>query len=49
MLEKRPIEYFLRFKDELLGKISNAFPRFFLSQVDRARERGKQHLDKYFR
>lgn len=50
VLAKRPIEYFLPFKDHVVGKISNAFPRFFLSQVDKARERGKRHFsDRHFR
>lgn len=44
VLQKRPIEYFLPFKDEIVGKNSNAFPRFFLSQVEAARERDKKHF-----
>lgn len=50
VLKKRPLEYFMPFKDEVVGKISNVFPRFFLSQVDKARERGKrQFLDERFK
>ncbi len=44
VLKKRPLEYFMPFKDEVVGKISNVFPRFFLSQVEKARERGKQNF-----
>ena len=44
VLKKRPVEYFMPFKDEVLGKISNAFPRFFLSHLDKARERGRKHF-----
>ena len=44
VLRKRPVEYFLPFRDEVLGKISNAFPRFFLSQLDKARLRGKRNF-----
>ncbi len=44
VMKKRPLEYFMPFKDELVGKISNAFPGFFLSQVEKARERGKQNF-----
>ena len=44
VLRKRPLEYFLPFRDEVLGKISNAFPRFFLSQLDKARARGKRNF-----
>ena len=44
VLKKRPLEYFMPFKDELVGKISNAFPGFFLSQIEKARERGKQNF-----
>ncbi len=44
VLRKRPLEYFLPFRDEVLGKISNAFPRFFLSQLDKARIRGKRNF-----
>jgi len=49
VLRKRPVEYYLPAREELLGKICNAFPRFFLGQVDRARERGKKnfHADSY--
>lgn len=50
VLKKRPLEYFIPFKDEVLGKISNVFPRFFLSQVDKARKRGtKNFSDESFR
>lgn len=50
VLKKRPIEYFMPLKDEVLGKFSNIFPRFFLSQVDAARARGKRHFsDKNFK
>lgn len=49
VLKKRPVEYFLPLNDHIVGKISNAFPVFFLSQVDKARERGKKHFsDKNF-
>ena len=49
VLKKRPLEYFLPFKDELLGKISNAFPGFFLSQLNAARRRGMRHFsDRHF-
>lgn len=44
VLRKRPLEYFLPFRDEVLGKISNVFPRFFLSQLDKARIRGKRNF-----
>ncbi|MBS0431487.1 MAG: SDR family oxidoreductase [Proteobacteria bacterium] len=44
VLDKRPVEYFLPFRDEVLGKISNVFPRFFLSQVEAARKRGKKNF-----
>jgi len=44
VLKKRPLEYYLPFKDEVVGKISNVFPRYFLSQVDKARERGKKNF-----
>ncbi|CAM5485938.1 hypothetical protein [Rhodanobacter lindaniclasticus] len=44
VLRKRPLEYFLPFRDELLGKISNAFPRLFLSQLDKARARGRRNF-----
>lgn len=44
VLKKRPLEYFMPFKDEVVGKISNVFPGFFLSQVERARERGKKNF-----
>lgn len=44
VLRKRPLEYFLPFRDEVLGKISNVFPRFFLSQLDKARARGKRNF-----
>lgn len=44
VLRKRPVEYFLPFKEELLGKLCNSFPGLFLSQIERARARGKQHF-----
>lgn len=44
VLKKRPLEYYLPFKDEVLGKFSNVFPRFFLSQLARARARGVKHF-----
>lgn len=44
VLKKRPVEYFIPFRDEIMGKISNAWPRFFLSQVSKARARGKKHF-----
>ena len=44
VLKKRPVEYFIPRKDALLGKISNAFPAFFLSQIDKARARGKRNF-----
>lgn len=49
VLKKRPLEYFLPFKDELLGKFCNVFPHYFLSQIDKARKRGQKHFsDKNF-
>lgn len=44
VLRKRPLEYYLPFRDGVLGKICNAFPAFFLSQVDAARARGRRHF-----
>lgn len=44
VLRKRPVEYFLPFRDELMGKVCNAFPALFLSQLDRARARGRRHF-----
>src|SRR5699024_3393410 len=41
VLRKRPIEHYLPFREGVMGRICNAFPRFFLSQVDAARKRGK--------
>lgn len=44
VLAKRPLEYYLPFKDEVVGKFCNVFPRFFLSQLARARKRGMSHF-----
>jgi len=44
VLTKRPLEFFLPFKDHVLGKICTVFPRFFLSQLDKARERGQRNF-----
>ncbi|MFN3586676.1 MAG: SDR family oxidoreductase [Moraxellaceae bacterium] len=44
VLKKRPVEYYLPFQDSVLGKVCNAFPLFFLGQVDRARERGRRNF-----
>lgn len=44
VLSRRPIEYFLPFGDHVLGKISTLFPRFFLSQLARARARGTKNF-----
>lgn len=44
VLKKRPVEYYLPFQDSVLGKVCNAFPVFFLGQVDRARERGRRNF-----
>lgn len=44
VLRKRPVEYFLPFKEEVLGKLCNAFPTLFLSQLARARVRGRKHF-----
>lgn len=50
VLRKRPIEYFMPLTDALLGKISNAFPGFFLSQIKAARKRGERHFsDRHFK
>lgn len=45
VLRKRSVEFYLPFRDAVLGKISNAFPAFFLSQIEKARERGRRHFD----
>lgn len=44
VLTNRPVEFFLPFKDHVLGKICTVFPRFFLSQIGKARERGKRNF-----
>ncbi|TCD19079.1 SDR family NAD(P)-dependent oxidoreductase [Pseudomonas sp. IC_126] len=44
VLRKRPLEYFLPAREGLLGKLCNAFPGFFLSQVDKARARGLRNF-----
>lgn len=44
VLDKRPVEYFLPFKDEVVGKFCNVFPRFFLGQLDKARARGRKNF-----
>ncbi|MGB7070390.1 MAG: SDR family NAD(P)-dependent oxidoreductase [Pyrinomonadaceae bacterium] len=44
VLKKRPVEFYLPFTEGIIGKISNVFPRFFLSQVNKARERGKRQF-----
>lgn len=45
VLQKRPLEYFMPWRDHVLGKICNAFPRFFLSQLAAARKRGQKHFN----
>jgi 3-oxoacyl-[acyl-carrier protein] reductase len=44
VLRRRPLEHFLPARDALLARISNAFPRLFLSQVARARNRGARNF-----
>jgi 3-oxoacyl-[acyl-carrier protein] reductase len=44
VLRKRPVEYFMPFGDEVMGKLCNVFPRFFLSQIARARRNGQRNF-----
>jgi len=44
VLKKRPVEFYLPFRDSVLGKVCNAFPSFFLSQVEKARVRGQRNF-----
>ncbi|MGD9563295.1 MAG: SDR family oxidoreductase [Pyrinomonadaceae bacterium] len=46
VLKKRPLEYYLPFKDEVVGKISNVFPRFFLSQIEKG---SRTRQEQFFR
>ncbi|MDO8266869.1 MAG: SDR family oxidoreductase [Moraxellaceae bacterium] len=44
VLKKRPIEYYLPFQESVLGKVCNAFPAFFLGQIEKARVRGQRNF-----
>jgi 3-oxoacyl-[acyl-carrier protein] reductase len=45
VLKKRPVEYFLPAREGWLGKLTNVFPELLLSQLDKARARGRRHFD----
>lgn len=44
VLRKRPIEYYLPWRDKWLGRIANAVPTLMMGQVDRLRARGRKHF-----
>lgn len=44
VLKNRPLEYYLPRTEGILGKICNAAPRFFLSQIEKARRRGEKNF-----
>lgn len=45
VLRKQPLEYYLPWQDELLGRLSNAVPAFFLRMARRAMARGRANFD----
>lgn len=45
VLRKQPLEYYLPWQDEILGRLSNTVPAFFLSMARRAMERGRKNFE----